>query len=329
MTICGMKRRTFLAGLGSTGCAWPSVLAAQVPSKHPLIGYLAIASAEASARMIRALLQGFHELDYQEGRNFEIAFRFADGDEAKLPSLTEDLLRMQPDVIYAINATPAKLATATIPIVSPVLNNPVRLGLIASYARPGGNVTGIMSSVDGLAGKQVELARELIPRLVTLGVLVNVSSPVSLPQRPDVEMAARASNLVLTPFEVRTPDDLDPAFQALTREKTEALVVLPDSMFFSYRQRIAALAVAAKLPTIFGFRDFVDAGGLISYGVNVAENHRRAAAYIVEIFKGTKPGDLPVEFPTKLELVINLKTGKAIGLDVPPLLLARADDVIE
>ena len=175
----------------------------------------------------------------------------------------------------------------------------------------------------------MELARELIPGLVRLGMLVNVSSPVSLPQRPDVEMAARASNLELAPFEVRTPADLDTAFQALTREKIQALVVLPDAMFFSYRQQIAALAIAAKLPSIFGFRDHVDAGGLLSYGVNLTENHRRAAAYIVEIFKGVKAGDLPVEFPTKLELVINLKTGKAIGLNVPPLLLARADEVIE
>jgi ABC-type uncharacterized transport system substrate-binding protein len=324
-----MRRREFIAGLGSTACAWPSVVVAQAPSKRPLIGYLGIASAEASAQAIRALLQGMHELGYQEGQNFDIAYRFADGDETKLQSLTEDLLRLKPDLIYAIYAAPAKLATNTIPIVSPVLNNPVRLGLIASYARPGGNVTGIMSSVDGLPGKQVELARELIPGLVRLGMLVNASSPVSLPQRPDVETAARASNLELAPFEVRTPDELDPAFQEVTREKSQALVVLPDAMFFSYRHRIAALAVAAKLPTIFGFRDHVDAGGLISYGVNLAENHRRAAGYIVEIFNGTQAGDLPVEFPTKLELVINLKTGKAIGLDVPPLLLARADEVIE
>jgi putative ABC transport system substrate-binding protein len=168
-----MRRREFIAAIGSTACAWPCVLVAQVPSKHPLIGYLGVASAEASARMIGVLLQGLHEL----------AYRFADGDEAKLPRLTEDLRRLKPDVIYAINATPVKLATTTIPIVSPVLNNPVRLGLVASYARPGGNVTGIMSSVDGLSGKQVELARELIPGLVRLGLLVNVSSPVSRTRR--------------------------------------------------------------------------------------------------------------------------------------------------
>jgi putative ABC transport system substrate-binding protein len=178
-----MRRREFIAAIGSTACAWPCVLVAQVPSKHPLIGYLGVASAEASARMIGVLLQGLHELGYQEGRNFDVAYRFADGDEAKLPRLTEDLRRLKPDVIYAINATPVKLATTTIPIVSPVLNNPVRLGLVASYARPGGNVTGIMSSVDGLSGKQVELARELIPGLVRLGLLVNVSSPVSRTRR--------------------------------------------------------------------------------------------------------------------------------------------------
>jgi putative ABC transport system substrate-binding protein len=323
-----VKRRAFIAALGSAA-AWPATLVAQVPTRRPLIAYLGVASPEASATMISAFLQGLRELGYRDGHDFDIAYRFADGDEAKLPRLAEELVRLKPEVIYAINATLAKLATTTIPIVSPVLNNPVGLGLIASYAHPGGNVTGIMSTVDDLPGKQVELARELIPGLVRLGMLVNVSSPVSLPQRPIIEMAARASNLQLAPFEVRAPDDLDPAFQALAREKTEALVVLQDAMFFSYRQQIAALAIAAKLPAIFGFRDHVDAGGLISYGVNVRANHRRAAAYVVEILKGAKPSDLPVEFPTKLELIINLKTAKALGLGVPQSLLARADEVIE
>jgi putative ABC transport system substrate-binding protein len=290
---------------------------------------MAVASPEASAPMVSAFLQGLRELGYRDGHEFDIAYRFADGDVAKLPRLAEELVRLKPDVIYAINATPAKLATSTIPIVSPVLNDPVRLGLVASYAHPGGNVTGIMSSLDGLPGKQVELARELIPGLVRLGMLVNVSSALSLPQRQNVELAARASKVELAPFEVRGPDDLDSAFQALARENAEALIVLGDTMFFSYRQRIAALAVAAKLPTIFGFRDHVDAGGLISYGVNIGANHRRAAAYVVEILKGAMPSNLPVEFPTKLELIINLKTAKALGLTVPPTLLARADEVIE
>jgi putative tryptophan/tyrosine transport system substrate-binding protein len=323
-----MNRRAFIAALGGAA-AWPETPFAQVPTRRPLIAYLAVASQEASAIMVSALLQGLRELGYRDGQDFDIAYRFADGDEAKLPRLAEELVRLKPDVIYAINATPAKLATTDIPIVSPLLNNPVRLGLVASYAHPGGNVTGIMSSVDDLPGKQVELARELIPGLVRLGMLVNVSSPVSLPQRPIVEMAARAANLDLAPFEVRTPDDLAPAFQALVREKAEALLVLPDAMFFSYRQRIAAFAVAVKVPTIFGFRDHVDAGGLTSYGVNLRANHRRAAAYVVQILKGAKPSDLPVEFPTKLELIINLKTAKALGLEIPAQLLARADEVIE
>ena len=323
-----MRRRTFIAALGSA-VAWPATLVAQVPMRRPLIAYLAVASPEASTQMVDAFLQGLRELGKRDGHDFDIAYRFADGDEAKLPRLAEELVRLKPDVIYTINATPAKLATTTIPIVSPLLNNPVRLGLVASYAHPGGNVTGIMSTVDDLPGKQVELARDLIPGLIRLGMLVNVGSPVSVGQRPSIEMAAQASNLELIPLEVRAPDDLDPAFQASAREKAEALVVLPDSMFFSYRQRIAALAIAAKLPTIFGFRDFVDAGGLTSYGVNVRANHRRAAAYVVEILKGAKPGDLPVEFPTNLELIINIKTAKALGLTVPPSLLARADGVIE
>ena len=323
-----MRRREFIAGLGGA-VAWPATLVAQVPTRRPLIAYLGVASPEASAQMVSAFLQGLRELGYRDGHEFDIAYRFADGDVAILPRLAEELVRLNPDVIYAINATPAKLATTTIPIVSPVLNDPVRLGLVASYAHPGGNVTGIMSAVDDLPGKQVELARELIPGLVRLGMLVNVSSAVSLSQRQPVEAAARASKVELAPFEVRGPDDLDPAFQALARENAEALIVLQDTMFFSYRQRIAALAVAAKLPTIFGFRNHVDAGGLISYGVNIGANHRRAAAYVVEILKGAKPSDLPVEFPTKLELIINLKTAGALGLEIPPQLLARADEVIE
>ena len=323
-----MRRREFIGALGGAA-AWPATLVAQVPTRRPLIAYLGVASPEASAKMVSAFLQGLRELGYRDGHEFDIAYRFADGDVAILPRLAEELVRLNPDVIYAINATPAKLATTTIPIVSPVLNDPVHLGLVASYAHPGGNVTGIMSAVDDLPGKQVELARELIPGLVRLGMLVNVSSAVSLPQRQPVEAAARASKVELAPFEVRGPDDLDPAFQALARENAEALIVLQDTMVFSYRQRIAALAVAAKLPTIFGFRNHVDAGGLISYGVNIGANHRRAAAYVVEILKGAKPSDLPVEFPTKLELIINLKTAKALGLDVPPTLLARADEVIE
>ena len=323
-----MRRRAFIAALGGAA-AWPATLVAQVPTRRPLIAYLAVASPEASAPMLDAFLQGLRELGKRDGHDFDIAYRFADGDEAKLPRLAEELVRLKPDVIYAINATPAKLATTTIPIVSPLLNNPVRLGLVASYAHPGGNVTGIMSSVDDLPGKQVELARELIPGLIRLGMLVNVSSPVSVTQRPSIETAAQASNLELIPFEVRAPDDLDPAFQASAREKAEALVVLSDTMFFSYRQRIAALAIAAKLPAIFGFRDHVDAGGLISYGVNVRANHRRAAAYVVEILKGAKPSELPVEFPARLELIINLKTAELLGLTVPPTLLARADEVIE
>ena len=328
MPVGQTNRRAFIAALGGAA-AWPTTLFAQVPTRRPLIAYLAVASPEASATMVSAFLQSLRELGYRDGHEFDIAYRFADGDEAKLPRLAEELVRLNPNVIYTINATPVKLATTTIPIVSPVLNNPVQLGLVASYAHPGGNVTGIMSTVDDMPGKQVELARELIPGLIRLGMLVNVGSPVSVGQRPSIEMAAQASNLELIPLEVRAPEDLDPAFQAAAREKAEALVVLPDTMFFSYRQRIAALAIAAKLPTIFGFRDHVDAGGLISYGVNIRANHRRAAAYVVEILKGTKPSDLPVEFPTKLELIINLKTARALGLTVPPLLLARADEVIE
>ena len=321
-----MKRREFIAGLCSAA-VWPGNLAAQV--RRPLIVYFGIASAQESAPMVGTFLQGLRELGYHEGQDYDIVYRFADGDLARVPALAQDAVGLKPDVIYAINAAAAKLATSTIPIVSPVLNDPVRLGLVASEARPGGNVTGVMTSVEGLPGKHVELARELIPGLNSLEMLTNVTSPLSSRQQHDVESAVQTSGLQIIPADLRTGDQLDAAFQVFVREKVQVVDVLQDTLFFSYRRQIALLAISAKLPTIFGFRDHVEAGGLISYGVNLRENHRRAAAYIVKILSGAKPGDLPVEFPTKLELVINLKTAKAIGFTVPAIFLARADEVIE
>jgi putative ABC transport system substrate-binding protein len=321
-----MRRRAFIAGL-SSAAVWPANLAAQV--RRPLIVYFGIASAQESAPMVRTFLQGLRELGYREGQDYDIVYRFADGDLARVPALAQDAVGLKPDVIYAINAAAAKLATSTIPIVSPVLNEPVRLGLVASEARPGGNVTGVMTSVEGLPGKHVELARELIPGLNSLGMLTNVSSSLSSRQQHDVESAVQTSGLQIVPADLRTSDQLEAAFQIFVRERVQIVDVLQDTLFFSYRRQIALLAISAKLPTIFFFRDHVEAGGLISYGVNLRENHRRAAAYIVKILSGAKPGDLPVEFPTKLELVINLKTAKAIGFTVPAIFLARADEVIE
>jgi putative ABC transport system substrate-binding protein len=274
-------------------------------------------------------MRGLSELGDIEGRNFDLVSRFAEGQADRLPALAKELVQLRPNVIlagYTPAAVAARTITSTIPIVCPLLANPIQLGLIASQSRPGGNVTGLLFRVEGLAGKQLEIAADLIPNLAAVGLLVNVASPID---RPDAETAAQTLRVKLLPVEVRAPDDLNSAFQTFTDDHVQAVVVLVDAMFFNERQRIAALAASARLPAIYGFRDHVDAGGLISYGVNLADSFHRAAAYIHKILNGAKPADLPVEFPTKLELVINLRAANALGLTIPPLLFARADEVIE
>jgi len=275
-------------------------------------------------------MEEMRELGYVEGGNIDVAYRFADGHLELLPSLAEELIQLTPRVIVAA-VTPAAVAarrlTQTIPIVCPILADPIDLGLISSMSRPGGNVTGLMSRIDDLIGKQIELAAQLVPVLVRLGLIVNVAS--SDIARREVESASKRLGVKLVSAEVREPSDLDTAFKLLSNEHVQAIVILGDAMLFQERRRVAELAAAARLPAVYGFRDHVDAGGLISYGVNYAENFRRAAIYVVKILKGAKPSDLPVEFPNKLELIINLKTAKALGLDISPTLLARADEVIE
>ena len=242
------------------------------------------------------------------------------------------MIYFAPKVIVA-GLTPAAVAakrlTLDIPIVCPILSNPIDLGLIAGMSRPGGNVTGLMSRIDDLVGKQIEFAAQLIPGLATVGLIVNVATSDAVIGRQEVERAGKRLRVNLVSAEVREPHDLDMAFQLLSNGQVQAVVILSDAMLFQERERVSELAAAARLPAVYGFRDHVDAGGLMSYGVNYPDNFRRAATYVAKILKGAKPSDLPVEFPNKLELVINLKTAKALGLDIPPALLARADEVIE
>jgi putative ABC transport system substrate-binding protein len=226
-------------------------------------------------------------------------------------------------------AVAAKNATTRIPIVAPALADAVHLGLIGSYAHPGGNVTGIMPYVAGLPAKKVELAREVVPGLHSIGVLANSNDPKGPPQLQELEAAGQAVGLQIIAREARSPDDLQRAFGDLVDRGVGVIIVLQTSMLLSERRRVAALAEAKQLPTIYGYREHVDEGGLISYGVDLHDCFRRAASYVQKIWNGASPGDLPVEFPTKLELVINLKTANALGLDIPPTLLARADEVIE
>jgi putative ABC transport system substrate-binding protein len=327
-----MRRRQFLTLLGGAAAAWPVAAIAQVSTKRPLIAWLSLGERTASWTFVEAFLHGMRDFGYTDGDNFEFAPRFADGYIERLPMLAQELVQLRPSVILAPASGPAvaaKRATATIPIVSPALADAVHLGLVASVSRPGGNVTGITPYVEGLPAKQMELAREVVPRAARIGVLANVSDPKAPPQLQELEAAGRDLGVTVVVADAPTPDDVDGALQMLADHRIDVMVVLQTSMLLSERQRIASLAATTRLPAVYGYREHVDDGGLISYGVDLRACFRRAAYYVHKILNGVAPGDLPIEFPTRLELVINLKTAKALGLDVPPTLLARADEVIE
>ncbi len=325
-----MKRRDLFAILGGAIAAWRLPAAAEVSTKRPLVAVLTAITKEKNSPLT-AFAQGLNELGYVEGMNLDIVYRFAEGHLERFPVLAAESVELRPDVILA-TVTPAAVATRaltkSIPIVCPLLADAINLGLIASEARPGGNVTGVSFRTQGLTGKQVELALQIIPNVVKIGFLVNIAGGVII-DRQELESTCQRLGIEAVPAEVRSPNDLDAAFQAMANDHVQAVIVLVDGMLFSERERIAALAGTTRLPAIYGFRDHVDSGGLISYGVNLSENFRRAATYVNKILKGAKPGDLPVEFPTKLELVINNKAAKALGLNIPSSVLVRADDVID
>jgi putative tryptophan/tyrosine transport system substrate-binding protein len=326
-----VRRRQFITLLGGAA-AWPLAVRAQVSTKRPLVAWLGLGTQPGSSVFVDAFLQGMQELGYAEGRNFDFVHRFADGYIERLLTLADEVVRLHPAVILAAASGPAvaaKKATATIPIVTPALADAVHLGLIASEARPGGNVTGIAPYVAGLPAKQMELAREVVPGAARIGVLANSSDPKAPPQLQELEAAGQELGVKVAVADARTPDDLDGAFQALAQQRINVLIVLQTSMLLTERRRIAELAATTRLPTVYGYREHVDDGGLISYGVDLRACFRRGAYYVQKILSGVVPSDLPVEFPTKLELVVNLKMAKALGLTVPDKLLALADEVIE
>jgi putative ABC transport system substrate-binding protein len=258
--------------------------------------------------------------------------RYADGDPVRLPLLAEELVRLKADVIVTSNnqaTLAARKATTTVPIVSANLTDPIGFGFVVSEARPGTNVTGVLSRVEGQATKQLEIARDLLPVMTRIGLLINPDNPSNVVQRREIEPVAGKLGVALLSVEVRTGDEVGPAFQRFAREGANSVVVLMDAKFLTLRRQIAAFALTTRLPTVYGWRDHVEDGGLISYGTDLRERFRRAATYVSKILKGEKPAELPVEFPTKLELVINLATAKALGLTVPEQLLARAHEVIE
>jgi putative ABC transport system substrate-binding protein len=323
-----MNRREFITLLGGAAAAWP--LAAASAQQSALIGFLNAGAATTLKREIDAFRDGLRNLGHIEGHNVRFEYRFADGYLDRLPTLAAELVRLNPNVIVS-SPVPANLAiakaTSTIPIVMASGADPVGFGLVKSLSHPGGNVTGLTNFAEELASKQIDLMRELLPGLARLAALVNVVNPLHVPQWRETQAAAAQAAIALVPFELRSPDQLEEAFARFARERADALLVPPDVTFTTHRRRIANLALDAWLPTIFFLRHAED--GLMSYGTNQVENYRRAATYVDKILKGAKPQDLPIERPTKIELVINLKTAKALGLEVPPTLLARADEVIE
>jgi len=330
-----VQRRNFLIAVGGVLAA-PFVAEAQPTSKIYRIGYLAAGwgSGTAYLRPLEAFRQGLRELGWVQGQNVLIEYRFAEGRVDRLPGLAEELVRLKVDVIAA-SPTPAALAaknaTRTIPIVGMSLTEPVEVGLVASFARPGGNVTGVAYGLDtDIFGKQLELLKQVIPEVRRVAVLSNPgNSPAQPLMMSSVERSARALGLQLQFVEARAPSEFGGAFAAMAKERAGALLLTGDSMFFLHRARLADLAVKNRLPSMSTQGQWVEAGGLMSYGPSFPDLYRRAATYVDKILKGAKPADLPIEQPTKIELAINLKTAKAIGIIVPQSLLQRADEVIQ
>jgi putative tryptophan/tyrosine transport system substrate-binding protein len=326
-----MRRREFITLVGGAA-AWPLAARAQQPAM-PVIGFLSSLSEKDTPRIMAPFHQGLAEAGYAESRNVAIEYRFAEGQFARLPAMAADLVRRQVAVIAAVSGTPAgsaaKAATATIPIVFAMGSDPVDAGLVGSLNRPGGNVTGATFYTVLLGAKRLELLRELVPKGTMIALLTNPENPVSVVQRSDVEAGARTMGLQVRNFDVSSIGEIDAAFLTLARERPDALYVGADVLFFTYRKELAALATRLGLPAIYGDRDIAEAGGLMSYGASRPEAYRQAGVYVGRILKGEKAGDLPVMLATKFELVFNLKTAKALGLTIPPTLLARADEVIE
>ena len=313
--------------------AVPLAADAQPAGKVHRIGYLGGASSTIAAPFIEAFREGLREFGWVEGKNIVIDYRFAEGRFDRLPDLAAELVRLKVEVIVAVATPPAvaaKKATGRIPIVMTSAGDPVGLGLVASLGRPGGNVTGLSFSVGvETIGKGLELLKETVPKVRRVAVLSNPANPAHALAIRDLKVAARSLGVDLQLLEAREPDEFDGAFAAMAKERVEALFVVPDSMSLLHRARLADLAVKHQLPSMHGFREYVEAGGLMSYGASAVANFRRAAFFVDKILKGAKPADLPVEQPTKFELVINLKTARALGLTIPQSLLLRADQVIE
>ena len=329
-----MQRREFITLLGGTAATWPLVAHAQQPAGRVYrIGYLSLSSRERSLRYAEAFEDGLRRLGYRVGENVVIEYRFTNGQAERLPALAAELVRLGVDVIVTgtnPSTMATKTATTSIPIVMVNIVDPVSNGLVASLARPGGNVTGLAVDAGGeILGKRFEMLKEMLPNLSRLGIMWNPDVEASRSRQAAMTDTARTLGLTTIPVEVRRVDTLEQAFATMTKERAQAFVVQGDSVLNEYRDQIAEMALRNRLPAASVQRELAEAGFLLSYGANLFDPYRRAAGFVDKIFKGAKPANLPVEQPTKFELVINLKTAKALGIIVPPTLLARADEVIE
>ena len=326
-----MQRRVFLAGLAS-GMAWPLRAAAQTQAV-PVIGFLNTASPGPFAPLVAAFREGLKDGGYIEGQNVAIEYRWAEGQYDRLPALAADLVRRQVAVIAAtggtVSARAAKAATSTIPVLFIGGANPVSEGLVSSFNRPGGNVTGVSTYMSELAPKRLELLRELVPKATKIASLINPENAADWRAMEDMEPAARIAKVSLLTFEAKVENEFEPAFNALVRQGAEALLVSADPIFNSRRAQLVALTARHAIPTAYPWREYAIAGGLMSYGPSISGLYRQIGQYVTRILKGDKPGDLPVQNPTKFELLINLKTARALGLTVPTTLLVAADEVIE
>jgi ABC-type uncharacterized transport system substrate-binding protein len=325
-----MRRRQFITLMGGAA-AWPLAASAQQPTKLPTIGFLGQSTPVVESQRLDAFLKRLRELGWIEGRTIAIEYAWGQGSSERFAEIAADFVRLKVDVIVTsgtANVIAAKQATSVIPIVFAVAGDPIANNLVASLARPGGNVTGLSTVATDLAGKRVELLREAVPSLGRLVTIGNVGNSLAVLEMTEVKAAAARFGLEAATLEIRRAEDIASAFETL-KGGADALYVVADPLVNTNRARIHTLAMGARVPAIYNAKEHVEAGGLMSYGPNFPELYRRAAEYVDKILRGAKPADIPVEQPTKFDLIINLTTAKALGLEVPPTLLARADEVIE
>jgi putative ABC transport system substrate-binding protein len=326
-----MKRRKFIGLIGGAA-AWPLVARGQSPTKQPLLVFFGSGIKANAGPFFGSFQRGLEELGYVEGRNYEFVIRTAENRIERIPALAEEVVALKPAVIIASSsdtASVAKQVTSTIPIVSGALADAERLGLVVSYSRPGGNVTGIMPYIAGLPSKQIELGREIVPRAVKIGLLGNANDPKVEPQLAELKDTARALGLMTVIPEINSSEDVGGGIRSLANERVDVVIVLESTMLLSLRRQIAQLMAENRLPAVYGYRLHVEEGGLISYGVDLLWCWRRVATYVHKILNGASPADLPVEFPPRMQLVVNLKAATSLGLTIPPMLLGRADEVVE